>query len=101
MIISLGSIIFGGGSTGGGGGSNAEMEEIQYVISCALNDLNSRLLNEQKQFGDVFNRISNVNYALAKTNYNLDKLTDRVIDDEEVTAQALNELKNSTANTTA
>ena len=100
MIISLGSIIFGGGSTGGGG-SNAEMEEIQYVISCALNDLNSRLLNGQKQFSDVSNRISNVNYALAKTNYNLDKLTDRVIDDEEVTAQALNELKNSTANTTA
>lgn len=100
MIISLGSIIFGGGSTGGGG-SNAEMEEIQYVISCALNDLNSRLLNGQKQFSDVFNRISNVNYALAKTNYNLDKLTDRVIDDEEVTAQALNELKSGNANTTA
>ena len=100
MIISLGSIIFGGGSTGGGG-NNAEMEEIQYVISCALNDLNSRLLNEQKQFSDVFNRISNVNYALAKTNYNLDKLTDRVADNEEVTAQALNELKNSTASTTA
>ena len=100
MIISLGSIIFGGGSTGGGG-SNAEMEEIQYVISCALNDLNSRLLDDQKQFSDVANRISSVNYALAKTNYNLDKLTDRVIDDEEVTAQALNELKNSTANTTA
>ena len=97
MIISLGNIIFGGGSTGGGG-SNAEMEEIQYVISCALNDLNSRLLNDKKQFSDVFNRISDVNYALAKTNYNLDKLTDRVIDDEEVTAQALNELK---ANTTA
>lgn len=90
MIISLGNIIFGGGSTGGGGGSNAEME---YVISCALNDLNSRLLDGQKQFSDVSNRISNVNYALAKTNYNLDKLTDRVIDDEEVTAQALNELK--------
>ena len=101
MIISLGSIIFGGGSTGGGGGSNAEMEEIQYVISCALNDLNSRLLNDQKQFSDVANRISDVNYALAKTNYNLDKLTDRVMDNEEVTAQALNELKNSTANTTA
>lgn len=95
MIISLGNIIFGGGSTGGGGGSNAEME---YVISCALNDLNSRLLNDKKQFGDVANRISNVNYALAKTNYNLDKLTDRVMDNEEVTAQALNELK---ANTTA
>ena len=93
MIISLGSIIFGGGSTGGGG-SNAEMEEIQYVISCALNDLNSRLLDDQKQFSDVSNRISNVNYALAKTNYNLDKLTDRVVDNEEVTAQALNELKN-------
>ena len=93
MIISLGSIIFGGGSTGGGG-SNAEMEEIQYVISCALNDLNSRLLNGQKQFSDLSNRISSANYALAKTNYNLDKLTDRVIDDEEVTAQALNELKN-------
>ena len=101
MIISLGSIIFGGGSTGGGGGSNAEMEEIQYVISCALNDLNSRLLNDQKQFSDVANRISSANYALAKTNYNLDKLTDRVMDNEEVTAQALNELKNSTANTTA
>ena len=100
MIISLGSIIFGGGSTGGGGGSNAEMEEIQYVISCALNDLNSRLLNDKKQFSDVFNRISNVNYALAKTNYNLDKLTDRVMDNEEVTAQALNELKSGTANTT-
>ena len=100
MIISLGSIIFGGGSTGGGG-SNAEMEEIQYVISCALNDLNSRLLNDQKQFSDVANRISSINYALAKTNYNLDKLTDRIIDNEEVTAQALNELKNSTANTTA
>ena len=100
MIISLGNIIFGGGSTGGGGG-NAEMEEIQYVISCALNDLNSRLLNDQKQFSDVANRISNVNYALAKTNYNLDKLTDRVIDNEEVTAQALNELKNGSANTTA
>ena len=100
MIISLGSIIFGGGSSSGGG-SNAEMEEIQYVISCALNDLNSRLLDDQKQFSDVANRISNANYALAKTNYNLDKLTDRVIDDEEVTAQALNELKNSTANTTA
>lgn len=100
MIISLGSIIFGGGSSSGGG-SNAEMEEIQYVISCALNDLNSRLLNGQKQFSDVSNRISDVNYALAKTNYNLDKLTDRVIDDEEVTAQALNELKSGTANTTA
>ena len=100
MIISLGSIIFGGGSSSGGG-SNAEMEEIQYVISCALNDLNSRLLDDQKQFSDVANRISNANYALAKTNYNLDKLTDRVIDDEEVTAQALNELKNGTANTTA
>ena len=99
MIISLGSIIFGGGSAGGG--SNAEMEEIQYVISCALNDLNSRLLNGQKQFSDVFNRISNVNYALAKTNYNLDKLTDRVMDNEEVTAQALNELKSGAANTTA
>ena len=98
MIISLGNIIFGGGSTGGGGGSNAEMEEIQYVISCALNDLNSRLLNDHKQFSDG---ISDVNYALAKTNYNLDKLTDRVMDNEEVTAQALNELKNSTANTTA
>ena len=92
MIISLGNIIFGGGSTGGGG-SNAEMEEIQYVISCALNDLNSRLLNDQKQFNNVSKRIFDVNYALAKTNYNLDKLTDRVIDDEEVTAQALNELK--------
>ena len=101
MIISLGSIIFGGGSTGGGGGSNAEMEEIQYVISCALNDLNSRLLDDQKQFSDVSNRISDVNYALAKTNYNLDKLTDRVMDNEEVTAQALNELKSGTANTTA
>ena len=100
MIISLGSIIFGGGSSSGGG-SNAEMEEIQYVISCALNDLNSRLLNDQKQFNNVSKRIFDVNYALAKTNYNLDKLTDRVIDDEEVTAQALNELKNSTANTTA
>ena len=100
MIISLGSIIFGGGSTGGGG-SNAEMEEIQYVISCALNDLNSRLLNGQKQFSDIANRISNANYALAKTNYNLDKLTDRVVDNEEVTAQALNELKNGSANTTA
>ena len=100
MIISLGSIIFGGGSSSGGG-SNAEMEEIQYVISCALNDLNSRLLNDQKQFSDVSKRIFDVNYALAKTNYNLDKLTDRVIDNEEVTAQALNELKNSTANTTA
>ena len=100
MIISLGNIIFGGGSSSGGG-SNAEMEEIQYVISCALNDLNSRLLNDQKQFSDVANRISNANYALAKTNYNLDKLTDRVMDNEEVTAQALNELKNSTANTTA
>ena len=93
MIISLGNIIFGGGSTGGGG-SNAEMEEIQYVISCALNDLNSRLLDDQKQFNNVSNRIFDVNYALAKTNYNLDKLTDRVIDNEEVTAQALNELKN-------
>ena len=100
MIISLGSIIFGGGSSSGGG-SNAEMEEIQYVISCALNDLNSRLLNDQKQFSDVSKRIFDVNYALAKTNYNLDKLTDRVIDDEEVTAQALNELKNGSANTTA
>ena len=100
MIISLGSIIFGGGSSSGGG-SNAEMEEIQYVISCALNDLNSRLLNDQKQFSDVSKRIFDANYALAKTNYNLDKLTDRVIDNEEVTAQALNELKNSTANTTA
>ena len=100
MIISLGSIIFGGGSSSGGG-SNAEMEEIQYVISCALNDLNSRLLNGQKQFSDVSKKIYDVNYALAKTNYNLDKLTDRVIDDEEVTAQALNELKNGSANTTA
>ena len=100
MIISLGSIIFGGGSSSGGG-SNAEMEEIQYVISCALNDLNSRLLDDQKQFNDVSKRIFDVNYALAKTNYNLDKLTDRVMDNEEVTAQALNELKNSTANTTA
>ena len=100
MIISLGNIIFGGGSSSGGG-SNAEMEEIQYVISCALNDLNSRLLNDQKQFSDIANRISSVNYALAKTNYNLDKLTDRVIDNEEVTAQALNELKNGSANTTA
>ena len=100
MIISLGSIIFGGGSAGGGG-SNAEMEEIQYVISCALNDLNSRLLNDQKQFNHVSNRISDVNYALAKTNYNLDKLTDRVMDNEEVTAQALNELKSGTTNTTA
>ena len=100
MIISLGSIIFGGGSSSGGG-INAEKEEIQYVISCALNDLNSRLLNDQKQFSDVANRISNANYAIAKTNYNLDKLTDRVMDNEEVTAQALNELKNSTANTTA
>ena len=100
MIISLGSIIFGGGSSSGGG-SNAEMEEIQYVISCALNDLNNRLLNEQKQFSDVSKRIFDANYALAKTNYNLDKLTDRVIDNEEVTAQALNELKNGTANTTA
>lgn len=100
MIISLGNIIFGGGSTGGGG-SNAEMEEIQYVISCALNDLNSRLLNDQKQFNHVSNRISDVNYALAKTNYNLNKLTDRVIDNEEVTAQALNELKSGTTNTTA
>lgn len=101
MIISLGSIIFGGGSTGGGGGSNAEMEEIQYVISCALNDLNSRLLDDQKQFNNVSKRIFDVNYALAKTNYNLDKLTDRVMDNEEVTAQALNELKSGTANTTA
>ena len=100
MIISLGSIIFGGGSSSGGG-SNAEMEEIQYVISCALNDLNSRLLDGQKQFSDIANRISSVNYALAKTNYNLDKLTDRVMDNEEVTAQALNELKNGSANTTA
>ena len=100
MIISLGSIIFGSGSTGGGG-SNAEMEEIQYVISCALNDLNSRLLNDQKQFSDVSKRIFDVNYALAKTNYNLDKLTDRVIDDEEVTAQSLNELKSGTASATA
>ena len=100
MIISLGSIIFGGGSSSGGG-SNAEMEEIQYVISCALNDLNSRLLNGQKQFSDVSKRIFDANYALAKTNYNLDKLTDRVIDNEEVTAQALNELKNGSANTTA
>ena len=100
MIISLGSIIFGGGSSSGGG-SNAEMEEIQYVISCALNDLNSRLLDDQKQFNNVSKRIFDVNYALAKTNYNLDKLTDRVMDNEEVTAQALNELKNSAANTTA
>ena len=100
MIISLGSIIFGGGSSSGGG-SNAEMEEIQYVISCALNDLNSRLLDDQKQFSDVSKRFFDVNYALAKTNYNLDKLTDRVMDNEEVTAQALNELKNGTANTTA
>lgn len=99
MIISLGSIIFGGGSSSGGG-SNAEMEEIQYVISCALNDLNSRLLNDQKQFSDVSKRIFDANYALAKTNYNLDKLTDRVIDNEEVTAQALNELKSGNANTT-
>ena len=101
MIISLRNIIFGGGSTGGGGGSNAEMEEIQYVISCALNDLNSRLLDDQKQFNNVSKRIFDVNYALAKTNYNLDKLTDRVMDNEEVTAQALNELKNGSANTTA
>lgn len=100
MIISLGSIIFGGGSSSGGG-SNAEMEEIQYVISCALNDLNSRLLDDQKQFSDVSKRIFDANYALAKTNYNLDKLTDRVMDNEEVTAQALNELKSGTANTTA
>ena len=100
MIISLGSIIFGGGSSSGGG-SNAEMEEIQYVISCALNDLNSRLLDDQKQFNNVSKRFFDVNYALAKTNYNLDKLTDRVMDNEEVTAQALNELKNSAANTTA
>ena len=99
MIISLGSIIFGGGSTGGG--NNAEMEEIQYVISCALNDLNSRLLDDQKQFNNVSKRFFDVNYALAKTNYNLDKLTDRVIDNEEVTAQALNELKSGAANTTA
>ena len=98
MIISLGNIIFGGGSTGGGGGSNPDIE---YVISCALNDLNSRLLNDQKQFSDVSKRIFDANYALAKTNYNLDKLTDRVIDNEEVTAQALNELKNGSANTTA
>ena len=97
MIISLGSIIFGGGSTGGGG-SNPEAE---YVISCALNDLNSRLLDDQKQFGYVTKKFFDVNYALAKTNYNLDKLTDRVMDNEEVTAQALNELKNSNANTTA
>ena len=100
MIISLGSIIFGGGSSSGGG-SNAEMEEIQYVISCALNDLNSRLLDGQKQFNNVTKRFFDVNYALAKTNYNLDKLTDRVMDNEEVTAQALNELKNGSANTTA
>ena len=100
MIISLGSIIFGGGSSSGGG-SNAEMEEIQYVISCALNDLNSRLLDGQKQFSDVSKKIYDANYAIAKTNYNLDKLTDRVIDDEEVTAQALNELKNGSANATA
>ena len=99
MIISLGNIIFGGGSTGGGG--NAEMEEIQYVISCALNDLNSRLLDDQKQFSNLSKRIFDANYALAKTNYNLDKLTDRVMDNEEVTAQALNELKNGNANTTA
>ena len=97
MIISLGSIIFGGGSSSGGG-SNPEVE---YVISCALNDLNSRLLNDQKQFSDVSKRIFDANYALAKTNYNLDKLTDRVMDNEEVTAQALNELKNGSANTTA
>ena len=97
MIISLGNIIFGGGSSSGGG-SNPEVE---YVISCALNDLNSRLLNDQKQFNNVSKRIFDANYALAKTNYNLDKLTDRVMDNEEVTAQALNELKNSTANTTA
>ena len=90
MIISLGSIIFGGGSSSGGGSN----PDIEYVISCALNDLNSRLLNEQKQFSNVSKRIFDVNYALAKTNYNLDKLTDRVIDNEEVTAQALNELKN-------
>ena len=100
MIISLGNIIFGGGSSSGGG-SNAEMEEIQYVISCALNDLNSRLLDDQKQFNNVSKRIFDVSYALNKTNYNLDKLTDRVIDNEEVTAQSLNELKNGTANTTA
>lgn len=97
MIISLGSIIFGGGSSSGGGSN----PEIEYVISCALNDLNSRLLNDQKQFNNVSKRIFDVNYALAKTNYNLDKLTDRVIDDEEVTAQALNELKSGNANTTA
>ena len=97
MIISLGSIIFGGGSSSGGGSN----PDIEYVISCALNDLNSRLLNDQKQFNNVSKGISDVNYALAKTNYNLDKLTDRVMDNEEVTAQALNELKNSTANTTA
>ena len=97
MIISLGSIIFGGGSSSGGGSN----PDIEYVISCALNDLNSRLLDDQKQFNNVSKRISDVNYALAKTKYNLDKLTDRVIDNEEVTAQALNELKNSTANTTA
>ena len=100
MIISLGNIIFGGGSSSGGG-SNAEMEEIQYVISCALNDLNSRLLDDQKQFNNVSKRFFDVNYALSKTNYNLDKLTDRVMDNEEVTAQALNELKNGSANTTA
>ena len=97
MIISLGSIIFGGGSSSGGGSN----PDIEYVISCALNDLNSRLLNDQKQFNNVSKRIFDVNYALAKANYNLDKLTDRVMDNEEVTAQALNELKNSTANTTA
>ena len=97
MIISLGSIIFGGGSSSGGGSN----PDIEYVISCALNDLNSRLLNDQKQFSDVANRITSVNDALAKTNYNLDKLTDRVMDNEEVTAQALNELKNGSANTTA
>lgn len=89
MIISLGNIIFGGGSSSGGGSN----PDIEYVISCALNDLNSRLLNDQKQFSDVSKRIFDANYALAKTNYNLDKLTDRVIDNEEVTAQALNELK--------
>ena len=97
MIISLGSIIFGGGSSSGGGSN----PDIEYVISCALNDLNSRLLNDQKQFSDVSKRFFDVNYALAKTNYNLDKLTDRVMDNEEVTAQALNELKNGSANTTA
>lgn len=97
MIISLGSIIFGGGSSSGGGSN----PDIEYVISCALNDLNSRLLDGQKQFNNVSKRIFDTNYALAKTNYNLDKLTDRVMDNEEVTAQALNELKNGNANTTA